>query len=203
MGRDLRSAITVSVTLALAACSGPRVTRTITPAQIGSKYARITGYFATAKAAPGGRHEEGPPADLQHDIVLDEATLLTLSPSEACAALVIRTESAHDEPLEQRAPSCAVGDRGAPVVVDDEVVTVVDHGYQGMAPVVLVEGIAASQYLGMSITQPADQVFRVVERRARVCCGAGGRGPVVLALDNSRWEVADYDFSLTFAWTIQ
>src|SRR5690349_9465431 len=48
----------------LAACAGPVVTRSITAAQVGSKYARISGYFATAKAAPGGRWEEQVPGHL-------------------------------------------------------------------------------------------------------------------------------------------
>jgi hypothetical protein len=188
---------------ALTACAGPKVSRSITAAQIGSKYARLTGYFATAKAAPGGRHEEDVSGHLQHDLVLDEATLMSQTSDETCIAVVVRTESQHDEPLAQLSPSCAVAGRGAPAVVEDEMVRVVDHGFQGMAPVVQAEGVAGSAFAALSISAPAEQTFRVVERTARVCCGAGGGGSVSLKLDNARREVADYNFTLTFEWNVR
>jgi hypothetical protein len=186
----------------LAACAGPKVSRSITSAQVGTKYARLTGYFATAKAAPGGRHEEGVPGHLQHDIVLDEATLMSQAPAETCIAVVVRTESQHDEPLEQLSPGCEINGSDTAAVVEDEVVRVVDYGYQGMAPVVQAEGIAGSAFAALSVSAPAERSFRVVERSARICCGAGG-GEVSLKLDNSRREVADYNYTLTFVWTVR
>jgi hypothetical protein len=193
-----------SVALGLAAaCAGPKVSRGITAAQIGTKYARLTGYFATAKAAPGGRHEEGVPGHLQHDIILDQATLMKRVAAETCIAVVVRTESQHDEPLEQLSPSCSVGGNGAATVVEDEVIRVVDYTYQGMQPVVQAEGVAAAQYAALSVSQPAEKTFRVVERTATICCGAGRAGTVALTLDNSRREVADYNYKLTFEWTVR
>ncbi|MCB9563047.1 MAG: hypothetical protein H6708_21790 [Kofleriaceae bacterium] len=193
-------ALAVAATGLVAACAGPKVSRSITTAQLGTRYARITGYFATAKAAPGGRHEEDVPGDLQHDLILDEATLMTAGPAETCIDVVVRTESQHDEPLEQLAPSCAVGGASAAVVVDDETLRVVDYSYEGMAPVIQVEGVAAAEYAALAVSQPAAKSFRVVERRARICCGAAGGKTVTLALDNARREVAGYDYSLTFEW---
>jgi hypothetical protein len=191
------------ILIAVAGCAGPKVSRSITADQVGSKYARLTGYFATAKAAPGGRHEEDVPGHLQHDIVLDEATLMTSQPSETCIAVVVRTESQHDEPLEQLSPTCEIGGNGAASVVEDEVIRVVDYGYQGMAPVVQAEGVAGSAFAALQISAPAEQSFRVVERSARICCGAGGGGAVSLKLDNARREVADYNFTLTFEWNVR
>ena len=51
--------------------------------------------------------------------------------------------------------------------------------------------------------QPAEKIFRVVMRRGAVCCPAGGVGTVGLALDNSRREVAEWDYQLAFEWTVQ
>lgn len=194
--------VTVAAALSVG-CAGPKVSRTIGANHVGTKYARLTGYFATAKAAPGGRHEEGVPGQLQHDIILDEATLAKLGPAESCFDVVVRTESRYDEPLEQLSPSCSVAGHDGPVVVEDEKVTVIDYSYQGMQRVVRAEGVAASQYLGLSIEKPAEKVFRVVVRRAAVCCAAGGSGTVALALDNSRREIADWDYKLAFEWNVR
>jgi len=200
MHRQLLASLVV---LVAAGCAGPKVSRTIGAAQVGTRYARLTGYFATAKAAPGGRHEEGVPGQLQHDIILDEATLASLAPAESCFDVVVRTESQYDEPLEQLSPGCSFAGKSVPVVVEDEVVSVTDHPYEGMQTVVQAEGVAASQYVGMSLAQPAEKVFRVVARHGRICCAAGGRGTVTLSLDNARREVADYDYKLAFEWTVQ
>jgi hypothetical protein len=199
----MRVTTLLSVLMFLPGCAGPTVSRTIGADHVGTRYARLTGYFATAQAAPGGRHEEDVPGHLQHDIVLDEATLTTLTTSETCFDVIVRSESQYDEPMEQLMPTCKVSGSSNSALVDAEQVTVVDYSYQGMQPVVQAEGVAASAYLGLSIAQPAEKIFRVVARRAAVCCPAGGRGTVSLALDNSRREVAEWDYQLTFEWTVQ
>jgi hypothetical protein len=184
-------------------CSGPKVSRSIGASSVGTRYARLTGYFATAQAAPGGRHEEEVPGRLQHDVVLDEATLTRLTPNETCFDVIVRSESAFDEPLEQLAPTCTMHGASQAAMVDAEKVTVVDYSYVGMQTVVQAEGVAASAYLGLSIEQPAEKIVRVVMRRAAVCCPGGGLGTVGLALDDSRREVAEWDYTLAFEWTVQ
>ena len=198
-----RISLLAAAAISLAGCSGPKVSRTISPNLVGTKYARLTGYFATAKAAPGGRHEEEVPGQLQHDIILDEATLMKTGPSESCFDVVVRTESRYDEPLEQLAPKCTANGKSGPVVVESEAITVIDYSFQGMQPVVQAEGVAAAQYMALSIAQPTEQVFRVVGRHAALCCPVGGPGTVTLSLDNSRREFADYDFTLAFEWKLQ
>jgi hypothetical protein len=181
------------------------VDTTIARAHIGTRYARLTGYFGTRAAAPGGRHEEVTPADIRHDALLDEATLVALSATESCFDVVVRTDSGHDEPLEQLAPRCELddGERGElRGVVDRESVAVHDHSFVGQREVVAIEGIAASSYLGMSVSQPEERVFRVIERRGRVCCPGGGR-QVALNLTSPSWDVADYHYQVQFAWTVQ
>src|SRR5262245_9818119 len=72
--------------------------------QVGTKYARISGYMATRSAAPGGASTEETPGSIRHDVILDEATLATIDPRETCVDLIVRTASGHDEPLDQYAP---------------------------------------------------------------------------------------------------
>ena len=59
-------------------------------------------------------------------------------------------------------------------VVENEVVSVLDYNYLGRVETVSVEGVAASSYLGMTVTEPAEKIFRVVERRGTVCAPHGG-----------------------------
>ena len=89
------------VLVLLVGCATVKVGTQISPGQIGTKYARLTGYMATRGAAPGGRHTETAPAAIRHDAILDEATLASLTPNQTCLDVVIRTAIEHDEPLEQ------------------------------------------------------------------------------------------------------
>src|SRR5688500_12454123 len=97
--------------VAVGACARTRVETTIRPDLIGSKYARVTGYMATRAAAPGGRHTELTPGDIQHDVIRDEATLARVTPTETCVDVVVRTARVHDEPLEQLAPTFEIDGR--------------------------------------------------------------------------------------------
>ncbi len=87
-----------------------------------------------------------------------------------------------------------------------EIKSVVAHQYEevrGRVETVSVEGVAASSYLGMSVTEPAEKIFRVVERRGTVCAPHGGRvKEVALDLTHPYWTVADYNYHLVFAWKI-
>ena len=86
MSRHLAFAALASCAWAMG-CAGPKVHRSISEAHIGSKYARLTGYFATAKAAPGGRHEEMTPGHIRHEVIRDEATLVAMSDGWAAFGL--------------------------------------------------------------------------------------------------------------------
>jgi hypothetical protein len=140
------------------------VSTTLRHDQIGTKYARISGYLATRSAAPGGTHTEGTPGAIRHDVLLDEATLAKIDGQETCVDLVLRTDSAHDEPVDQYRPSFEIDGTAQRGVIERELVSVYDYSFTGVREVASVEGVAANQYLGMSITQPAEQVFRVIER---------------------------------------
>lgn len=191
------------VTVVSAACSRTKVETTIRPDLIGSKYARITGYMATRAAAPGGRHTEDVPGDIRHDVIRDEATLARVTPTETCVDVVIRTSREHDEPLEQLAPTFEIDGHEQKAIVENELVSVYDYNYMGQVQTLGIEGVAASQYLGMSVTEPAAQVFRVVERRGMICVPRGGQvHSVDLDLTHPYWEIADYNYHLVFSWKI-
>ena len=185
------------------ACAGPKISRTIGPQQIGTKYANLSGYFATGKAAPGGRQEEMTPSNIEHSVLLDEALLAKVDGAETCMDLTIRTESTYDEPLAQLGLKCTIGAASNQAVVEDERVSVTEFSYSGMAPVFLAEGIAADRYLGLSLEQPTEKVFRVVTRQGRVCCGLPPANNVLLELVNRRRHASSYKYKLAFAWTVR
>lgn len=196
-------ALLVTVLLVSLACGGPTVSRSISPDRVGTKYARLTGYFGTSAAAPGGKHEEEVPGHLQHDIVRDEATLVQAAGGEVCFDVVVRTESQYDEPFEQLAPGCEVDGDDYDAIAEGELVSVADYGYDGSETVMRAEAMTASDFLGLSIKRPVERVFRVVSREARLCCPAPAGEAIALSLSNERREVAGYDYKLTFAWTLR
>ncbi len=190
--------------LTVAGCARTRVETTIRPDLVGTKYARVTGYMATRAAAPGGRHTEETPGDIRHDVIRDEATLARVTPTETCADVVIRTARVHDEPLEQLAPTFEVDGKEMKAIVENELVSVYDYTFMGEQQTLGIEGVAASQYLGLSITEPAEKLFRVVERRGSICVPVGGSvHEIALDLTHPYWEVADYNYHLVFAWKLE
>jgi hypothetical protein len=189
--------------LVVAGCSRTRVETTIRADLIGSKYARVTGYMATRAAAPGGRHTEETPGDIRHDAIVDEATLARVTAQETCVDVVIRTARVHDEPIEQLKPTFEIDGKEHRAIVENEMVSLFDYNFMGQVETLDVQGVAASSYLGMTVTEPAEKVFRVVERRATVCAPVGGSvRDVALDLTHPYWNVTDYNYHLVFAWKI-
>jgi hypothetical protein len=187
----------------LAGCATVSVGTQISPAQIGTKYARLSGYMATRGAAPGGRHTEEMPHGVRHDALIDEATLASVQQSETCVDVVVRTSIDHDEPLEQYETKFEFDSHATRAVVEDEKVTVIDYTFQGVRNVVSAEGVSATAYLALNITQPTEQIVRVIERRGRFCGSGGTASSVYLELVHPRWDVAAYHYHLGFNWRIR
>lgn len=172
--------------------------------QIGSKYARISGYLSTRSIAPGGTQRELTPGSIRHDVILDEATLAKIDAQETCVDVVIRTDSAHDEPLDQYRPSFEIDGLTGTAVVESELVSVQDYAFTGEAQVASVQGVAADKYMGLSISKPAEQIFRVVTRNARLCTAHGGNiAHVTLSLVHPSWAVSGYAYRDDFEWRIR
>ncbi|MDB4963218.1 MAG: hypothetical protein JWP01_3217 [Myxococcales bacterium] len=107
------------------------------------------------------------------------------------------------EPLEQLVPTFEIDGKEHKAIVENETVSMFDYSYQGRVEVASVQGIAANAYIGMSLTEPEERVFRVIERRGMICVPFGGRvREVALDLTHPYWEVADYNYHLVFAWKI-
>lgn len=172
--------------------------------QIGTKYARISGYLNTRSVAPGGTHREVTPGTIRHDVLLDEATLAKVDAQETCVDLVLRTDSSHDEPVDQLKPMFTFDGVEASAVVEHELVSVRDYSFTGVAEVVSVQGVAADKFVGMSVSQPAEKIFRVIERTARVCTGQGGSPRAVkLSLVHPTWQVGGYAYRNDFEWRVR
>lgn len=172
--------------------------------KIGTKYARISGYMMTRGLAPGGAHTETTPGAIRHDAILDEATLAKVDGGQTCVDLVLRTGSAHDEPVGQYELAFEIDGHAMRGVVENEKVSVYDYAFTGMRKTAVIEGVAGDRAVGMSLSQPTAQVFRVIERRARVCCARGGNvHEVKLAVVHPSWNIADYHYRLDFDWSIE
>jgi len=193
-----------SVAVTAAGCGAHSVTTAVRRDQIGTKYARITGYLATRGLAPGGTHTEETPSNIRHDVILDEATLAKVDASETCVDLVMRTTSVYDEPVEQLSPIFEIDGEESRGVVESELVSVYDYSYSGEREVVSIAGVTSEAFLGLSITEPTENIFRVIERQARVCAGRGGQPQTItLAVTNPSWDIADYNYHLTFHWQVR
>ncbi len=179
------------------------VTTSLRPDQVGTRYATMSAYMATRSAAPGGTWTEQTPGAIRHDAILDDATLAKIDGGETCVDVTLRTEVAHDEPLSQYQLALTLDGQARRAVVDDERVSVYDYAYTGEREVASIEGVAASEYVGMSITAPGETIFRVIERHGRVCAGSAGAHEIALAIVHPSWDVASYSYRLDFDWRLE
>lgn len=168
-------------------------------AQIGSKYARQTGYFAACGTTC---IEEKTRGGIRHDAILDEITLARVTPQETCFDVIVRTDESNDEPLTELGASCGIDGRTQRAVIEDERVSVVDYAYVGMRQTAVVEGVMATEYVGMALSQPADKVFRVIERRGQVCCGLPAANRASLTLANKHFDVGVSKARLDMRWQL-
>ena len=181
---------------ALVASCNQTVSRGISRDQIGTKYARLQGYFGAAD------RKEDVPGDIRHEVVIDEATLSSVSAEETCAQVVIRTARRLDEPLSQLQPRCRVERERVDAIAVDEVVSVYDYSYTGRLETVAADAVVADEYLGLSISEPAERTFRVIERKARVCCPVSG-DKVAMIFENDRMDYNNVAMGLEFSWQLR
>jgi hypothetical protein len=66
-----------------------------------------------------------------------------------------------------------------------------------------IEGVAANQFVAASLSQPTEQIFRVIERHARVCGGIPAAREVKLDVTHPSWNLAGYHYHIDFDWTLQ
>lgn len=172
---------------------------TLAKANVGTKYARQTGYFASC----GTRcDEEQTRGGIRHDAILDEISLAKIDAGETCFDVQLRTEESADEPFTELQAECEIDGSSVAVAVENEVVAVWDHAYTGQQNVAVVEGVAASQYIGMSLSRPAEMVFRVIDRKGTLCCPRSAASSARLRFRNTHFDYGASKGRLEMVWKL-
>ena len=185
--------------LVITACASSVRETTLSRANVGSKYARQTGYFAACGTKCLEEETEG---GIRHDSILDEIVLAKIDQQETCFDVTLRTEESHDEPLTELSASCDIDGASQQAAIENEVVSVFDHAYSGQQNVAVVEGVAASQYIGMAVSKPAELTFRVIERRGSVCCPKPTAKRAALRFRNKHFDYGASKGRLEMVWNV-
>lgn len=181
------------VLVAFIAGCGATVSRSIKREWLGGHRAKLATYMKSFDQT------EGTEGGIRHDVVRDEATLVKLQDGEACFVVVLRTAAEFDEPIDQLSPECADSEA---LLTEEASVSVVDYPYEGEREVFRVDAVAASKFLGLSLKEPAERVFRVIERRGQLCCEARPGGKVALSFTSRRMQYNNTSFGQTFQWDV-
>lgn len=176
------------------------ISNSITPAQVGSKYARLTGYFATRGL--GDHHLEDVPGSIRHDAIRDELTLASIVPGETCFDIQIRTAADDDEPFDQLSPRCTIDGKELRAVVETELIGVSDYHYTGQVDVLTATAVTPDVFAQLGLSAPAEKVFRVITRSGRICCGGAGTA-IELAFSNERMTRFGNVHHLLLKWSVQ
>jgi hypothetical protein len=176
-------------------CAHPAL---IPPSWVGTDRARQGQYLHFA------RFVEDTPDAVDHEAVRDEALLKSLDGEQACVELTERTGVAYDEPIADLQPVCKTAVKTA-AAVSKEVVSVADYDFQTREVVMRVRQVSLLGYSHLTIVEPTQSTFRVIERRAEVCCPTGGGRAVRLTVKNPRMRVNDVGVSYgeEFAWSVE
>lgn len=192
-----RIVLSILVLALFAAGCNHTVSRSISDEQIGTKYAQLEGYFRAVDMV------EEVPGDIRHEAVIDEATLARVEAGETCMDVTIRTSRRYDEPISQLSPTCQSASQQSEAIAMDEVVSVYDYSYAGRVETVAVDAVAVDKYLGLSISEPAERIFRVIEREATMCCPVSPQGGMELSFKNKRMDYNNVAYKLAFDWQLQ
>lgn len=197
----MRSTALLAVPFAVVvlACASSTRQANLSHANIGTKYARQAAYFA----ACGTRcEEEQTRGGIRHDAILDEVMLAKVTQTETCFDVTLRTEESHDEPFSQLEAQCEIDGAGQQVAVENELVSAYDYAYVGQQQVAVVEGVAAAQYVGMSLSAPADKVFRVIQRQGVLCCPKPAAAKATLRFRNKHLDYGVSKGRLEMVWNL-
>lgn len=199
VSRSLVTLAAITALCATAGCSYPvTAERPVTGDQVNTDYAKLSGYMRSAN-----RYVEETPADIRHAVIIDDAKLTQLGDARACFEATVRTGSRYDEPMSQLSPTCIVdGQHEIAAVPADETLKIIDYGYRGYENSVVAEGVAAGEYLGLQLSKPTDKVFRVIERRASICCPAQPTQSIELEMANERMGLNN-PYGLKFIWQLR
>ncbi len=150
------------ITVGATSCSYSGVDRTITPDQIGTYDARLTGFMQYGRSTS---IQENTPGGISREAVINEATLISVDDTQACVDLLMRVSVNLDLPLS----SYEIEIDGITAHPGPEDVEVLDYQFTGQRDVVSFDHYSQDRSGSFRITEPEDRIFRVVERRAEVC----------------------------------
>ncbi len=185
--------------IALVGCASAVRETTLSKANVGSKYARQTGYFAACGTKCIDEETRG---GIRHDAILDEISLAKIAANETCFDVQLRTEESKDEPFTELQAECEIDGASVATAVESEVVSVWDHAYTGQQNVAVVEGVAASQYIGMAISKPTELVFRVIDRKGTLCCPKAASSSACLRFRNTHFDYGASKGRLEMVWKL-
>jgi hypothetical protein len=167
--------------------------RSVAPNDLGTDRARVTNFLTMTMN--NNTLPETAAHGIPREAVADEATLASLDSSHACVELTMRTPVRLDQPLSTW--TFKLNDEE--VSPENETVTVRDYFYTGSRPVVVAEAVSLTAYASLTISEPTEEIYRVMERTARLCGASAKSVSLVAELDprdgmskwgeQFRWEV--------------
>ena len=137
--------------------------RSVAPTDVGTQRARVTNFLTMTMN--NSEIPERAAHGIPRETVADEATLVSLDAGHACIDLTMRTPSGLDQPLS----TWTFKLNSQEVTPENEVVTVRDYPYTGSRPVVVAEAVSLTAYASLTIQEPTEEIYRVMERTARLC----------------------------------
>src|SRR5262245_38273768 len=148
--------------------------RSVATSDVGTQRARVTNYLTMTMN--NNTFPEMAGHGIPREAVADEAMLSSLDPSHACVDVTMRTPVRLDQPLSTW--TFKLNDQE--VTPENEMVTVRDYTYTGSRPVVVAEAVSINAYASLTINEPTEEIYRVMERSARLC-GAPARSLSLVA----------------------
>jgi len=125
---------------------------------------KITNYMS-APIRPGSPSESAP-GQVTRASLLDEARIAKIGDDEICFDVVVRTAVSMDTALSEM--RLLVNDKAARIA-EDEKVSVHDHTFSGERDVLVANAVTKDAFAALRLTEPVENIFRVIERRGRVC----------------------------------
>jgi hypothetical protein len=156
----LLAAVVVVASVGCSQGSYTRRERLIWPGAKGPEQSKITNYL-TEKSTGSPERVQGA---LSRAVITDEAWIRRFD-QRLCFDLIVRNNTGLDAPLTDYNFSV----NGHPVYVGEEMISVHDYTVDGERDVFAAQGLTATAFASLRVTEPTTETFRVIERHAVVC----------------------------------
>lgn len=153
--------------------------------------------YMDAPLRPGSPSEETPSA-ISRSAIVDEVRIARRTPGDLCFDVILRTHVALDTPLSE----WNVKINGAKAYFGEEAINVRDYFYTGERDVFVAQGATANAFASMRLTEPTENVYRVVERSARVCSAEASGTKLSLELELPMDDLKG-SWGEVYEWTIR